>query len=363
MNRLFFAALIILVVLICGHDSSCQAQVITSNDGLEGTPMQGTPPPAWNNCNDGHSTVDTQPGFFHNYSAASQESTYISMVTREVSQPGTVETVWANLLIPFEKDKCYSFSVDLSLSHDFYGTFGWDDYYFDNPCVLQILGFNGDCNSPQDSELLWQSNVLSNFNWQTFDVSVKPLKATFQNIAIRPFFSPATNFKNSVVFVDNLRYKAATPNVFIHQDGIIMLPTGATEITWYFNDQIIPGANSIQMTIVDSGIYKATFYDANGCFIIISENISVDVDGDEITYYPNPTSGLLTLESYSSENNGYIIYLYNDIGQKILDKEILLSKGKNKTIIDLSSLPPAPYYINIKRQNLGSINFKLIVIR
>jgi gliding motility-associated-like protein len=186
-------------------NNSSHEQVLTLNDGFEGTPTQGLPPVGWNNCNDGHSSVDTQPGFFHDFTPAPQGQSYISIVTREVDPPGTIETVWANLLIPFEINKEYLLSLDLSRSHEFYGTYGFTDYYFDNPCILQIIGFNGDCVAPQDSELLWQSNALDSYDWLTFHVSVKPSKATFNNIAIRPNFISSSDIKNSVVYIDNLK--------------------------------------------------------------------------------------------------------------------------------------------------------------
>jgi gliding motility-associated-like protein len=148
--------------------------------------------------------VDTQPGFFSNNVAPAEGGSYVSLVTRQLNPPGTVETVWADLLIPFEQFSTYTFTVDLSLSDNFQGSIGWDTYYFDHPCVLQIFGFNGDCASSQDRELLWQSAPLTNFGWQTFTVSFSPSLATFSKMAIRPFFTPENNYQNSAVLVYNL---------------------------------------------------------------------------------------------------------------------------------------------------------------
>lgn len=184
----------------------CQAQVLTANDGFEGPPTQGTPPPGWYNCNDGLSTGDTQPGAFQNYVPASEGQSYLSLVTRALNPPGTVETVWANLLIPFEQDEHYSLTIDLSLSLDFQGDYNWETYYFNNPCKLRIIGFNGDCASPSESELLWESSILTNYDWQTFDVSFTPNDGTYQYIALRPYFISMNNFQNSSLLLDDLRY-------------------------------------------------------------------------------------------------------------------------------------------------------------
>lgn len=152
----------------------------------------------------GQSSTDTQPGFFGNNVPPSQGSSYISLVTRAIGPPGSVETAWTVLLQPFEQFNTYSFTLDLSLSQNFNGDFGWTTYYFNNPCVLQVYGYNGNCPSWNDQELLWESPVLTNFSWQTFTVSFTPVLNTYSRMFIRPFFTPPNNFQNSAVLIDNL---------------------------------------------------------------------------------------------------------------------------------------------------------------
>ncbi len=200
-NKIFISCWLV----FCLGSTICYSQILTLNDGFEGIPIQAEPPSPWNNCNDGSSSVDTQPGYFNNYVFPSQGRTYISLVTRDIGTPGTVETVWADLLTPFQINKKVELSIDLSLSYDFEGSFDFYDYSFTSPCVLQVIGFNGDCSAPQQSELLWQSEVLTNYSWLTFHVEVIPTVATFSNLAIRPFFSIADYWTNSAVLVDNLR--------------------------------------------------------------------------------------------------------------------------------------------------------------
>lgn len=232
---------LLITIGIAALSERAQGQVITANDSFEGTPIHNEPPPYWSNCNDGVSTVDTQPGIAHNYMPAYEGEAYISMVTREMNPPGTVETVWAELLQPFEKDMCYTLQVDMSLSHDLYGTLEWQDYYFDNPCIMEIYGFNGECYPPLDSELLWKSAVLDNYSWQEFEPSIRPVKNTFRNIAFKVNFSSPGNFKNGVVFVDNLRMRNTT-ELLKYQNGILSVPEGSTQISWYLNGQEIGGS-------------------------------------------------------------------------------------------------------------------------
>ncbi|MBK9175737.1 MAG: gliding motility-associated C-terminal domain-containing protein [Flavobacteriales bacterium] len=105
---------------------------------------------------------------------------------------------------PFEQFATDSFTLDLSLSQNFNGDFGWTTYYFNNPCVVQVFGFSGNCPGWMDQELLWASPVLTNFSWQTFTVTFTPALNTYSRMFIRPFFTPPTNFQNSAALIDNL---------------------------------------------------------------------------------------------------------------------------------------------------------------
>jgi hypothetical protein len=335
------------------------AQVLTLNDGFEGSPMQSNLPASWNNCNDGISSGDTQPGCFNNTVAASQGNTYITLVTREMNPPGTAETAWADLLIPFEKDRCYNFSIDLTLSHEFYANDWTQDYYFDNPCILQVFGFNGDCHYPQSKELLWTSDIVDYFSWKTIDISVKPLIDSYQKIALRSYFIPETNFKNSALLIDNLQYKPQT-NVFLHQDGLLVLPSTAHDIQWYFNDQLVAGENSLQMPEMGSGTYTARFYNEKGCFVVLSEYVIINMDGYSI--YPNPATDYVTLECYSADNGNFQVYLYDNLGRIVIDKEYATHRGKNKMIFDFRNLATGLYHAKVLRNNLAPVDAKFVIM-
>ena len=193
--------------LLCiGHWATSglvQAQTLTLNDGFEGTPQMAVPPPNWYNCGVS-SSGDTQPGFFGNNVPPAQGGTYISLVTRGVGTPGTAERVWADLLVPFVQFSTYVLTVQLSLTNDFEGDWGWETYVFNNPCIFQVIGFNGNCENWNDRELLWQSEVITNFGWQTFTITCTPTLNTFSRLLIRPFFSPPTNYQNSALLIDDL---------------------------------------------------------------------------------------------------------------------------------------------------------------
>ena len=371
---------LLLVLILLTGSSTAIAQMVTMNDGFEGPPTHHVPPPGWNNCNDDLSTVDTQPGIMHNTLPASQGSNYISMVTREFQPPGTVETLWATLNKPFEKDHCYTLKLDLTLSSEYYGTLNWTDYYFNNPCKLQVLGMNGDCAVPDEIELLWQSEIINHLDeWRSFEIPVRPTTATFNQIELRVEFTEPGNFKNSALMIDNLRFNE-TAGQIINNCGLLNLPQGSTDITWYFNNQVISGTTS-QLPMNESGRYSATYYNAENCFVYTSgdfinapetihDTIYIDrfdtiyLGGQyialEVQCYPNPTFNDVTIE-YNSPGNGFcnVTVFDNDV-KEVIRQFYPLTEGNNKIKVYLNMLAAGTYYIQFEPLDKKSRTFKIV---
>lgn len=333
------------------------SQVLTSNDSFEGEKQKHEPPPGWHNCDD-VSSVDTQPGTMSNNKYPSDGYTYISLVTREVGPPGTVETVWADLNTPFLKDQCYRISLDLSLSEEFHGSYNWTTYYFDNPCVLQIIGFNEECENMDSSEILWKSDVLSNYDWETFNVTVNPQLDSYTKIALRANFTEPDNHKNSVVFVDNLRFQDTTDVLFFDPETF-SFPDWATNIQWYFEDEIIEGGTSHQLPFLENGEYNALFENENGCLLSVSQEVIVDYYNAYL--YPNPTTDQATAKYYSDGEFLTVFELYNDEGQLVLSKEKLVKKGLNETVFNLDFLAPGIYFLKNNSLHYFPKSLKVVI--
>lgn len=324
------------------------AQVITSNDSFEGTPQSGTPPNGWESCEDGYSTVDTQPGQYYNNLPPSHGNSYISLVTRSVtSLAGTVETVYTDLINPIEKDRCYTFQIDLSLSESFNASAGFDTYYFDNPCVVQMIGFNGSCESPSSSEVLWESEPVSNIDWQTYNIEIMAENDTYTRLAIRPMFYPEDNWQNSAVMIDHLRIPYNN-NWLVEDGGLLFLSGNPVDIQWYFNGNLVSGATGTEMPVMGSGMYSVTFVADNGCLMRAEKEVLIDYDA--VSYFPNPTRDLVTVAFFSSSEGIAELEVYNDIGQRINSIQFNTQLGKNRHVVDLSGYAREVYFLRLSRE-------------
>jgi len=185
---------------------NCYTQVITDNDSFEGFPQHNYPPEGWHNCSDGMSTCDTEPEAFISQKA-SHGNTYICLVTREVGPPASVETVWAYLKYPLRKGHTYTFQLDVSLTHELWGWWENEEYTFDHPCRLEVLGINGSCDDNGQFELLYSSNVIDHYYWDLHEFSITPKIADFERIGFRAQFQGPEYIECGALLIDNFRYK------------------------------------------------------------------------------------------------------------------------------------------------------------
>lgn len=257
------------------------AQIITENDGFEGIPQIGYPPEGWHNCSDGTSSCDTQPSPLFNDVKASQGKTYVSIVTREVGPPGSVETMWADLKSPLRKGQEYTFLIDVTLSNEFHGMWEWETYYFNNPCRMEVLGINLSCDQNGVFELLYQSKIIHHFYWDTYEITFTPQTTDFDRIGFRAQFTEPGNFKCSALMIDNLRYKPRNsvcyPNPATREITIDYLSYGDDEYQiWTFDytgklistttGSLYSGGNNIKVSMehLATGMYIVEFRPLKG---------------------------------------------------------------------------------------------------
>lgn len=135
-------------------------------------------------------------------------------------------------------------------------------------------------------------------------------------------------------------------------DGSINLTasggTGTLDYAWTG-----PGgftASSQDITGLTTGMYSVTITDDNGCSFIISNifvGTSVGIDETaEMTFavYPNPSSGVFTLDMGASEVSDTQIMVYDVSGREVGS---FVTSGNQFVEIDLSEKASGSYYLNI----------------
>ncbi len=114
-------------------------------------------------------------------------------------------------------------------------------------------------------------------------------------------------------------------------------------------------------------IYAASYgrglFRANEYFIVGNdENIIDNPSGsnEELKFYPNPVSGIATIEIEADKNRATDYFVFDLNGRTLLTKTVQLSKGNNKISIDMSGLQTGVYFVQVNSEN-GTRTTKFIV--
>jgi len=315
---------------------------ITNNDSFEGMQQRDTPPGSWNNCDDNLSTADTQPGQWGVNKQASHQKTYISLITREISQPNTVETVWAKLIEPIKKDSCLNFSIDLCISSEFRADFQGTTYSFFNPCVLRVFGFNTNCSDTTEREILWESEPITHSNWKTYFVECKPKNNTYTKIGLQPYFFPKDNLKNSALLIDNIRHM---PIDIVYEEGELIVPEGSTNIQWYYNNNPLIGANDRTLPPFVDGYYQVFYTDPDGCKRF-TKSVFIKKPVSTFQVFPNPSQGQGSFQIYSNkkERSSYELVVYDASSRLVHKENININFGLNTKVFDFSNFAKGIYH-------------------
>jgi hypothetical protein len=143
-----------------------------SNPSFEDTPRDATVPQGWLPCAPG-TTPDILPGFWGVYTTASDGETYVGLITRP---NGSWESIGQRLTAPLLKNACYAFSLDLAHADTYAG--------YSGAIRLRVWGGDLKCIKRQ---LLWESPVIDDTAWTTFDIRFVP-KQDLRYITLEAFY-------------------------------------------------------------------------------------------------------------------------------------------------------------------------------
>lgn len=144
------------------------------------------------------------------------------------------------------------------------------------------------------------------------------------------------------------------PVVHLHGDTLLTYSQGT--MTWYHcntpvygSGTLIPGATDTFYHPTTLGWYYCVANNANcpslpSNFIYISLLEIQQISKSQVNIYPNPTTGILSMD-WKNMPVTMSVTVYNAIGQNVLQDKI---ENKQHFDVDLSSLPPGNYYLELR---------------
>ena len=143
----------------------------------------------------------------------------------------------------------------------------------------------------------------------------------------------------------------ATPT--ISQSGNTLQSSSATTYQWFMNGDSIVGETGQFYTATATGFYSVTVGDAFGCTTSSSTvNLIlgiVEMQLGDVDIYPNPSTGLFTIEFASMSDSGFEIDVLD-----VLGKRMFTAFGYNNsmiTTIDLREYPSGLYFVQVRKEN------------
>lgn len=156
----------------------------------------------------------------------------------------------------------------------------------------------------------------------------------------------------SVVLSEVLNIILSSPNQLCIGESLTINASGAASYLWNNGST----GSSILVSPTTNTVYGVTATGTNGCSYYAAKSVTVtdctsiaeskSVEGI-IKFYPNPTSGALSVDAYENTS----LKLINVTGQIVLIKE--LSEGVNT--LDLTLLPKGIYFAKTKTQTVKLI--------
>lgn len=210
----------------------------------------------------------------------------------------------------------------------------------------------------------WSNNKLNKFN-SSLTGSPTIISGTLSNPAdidckqgtIEDIIG-ITNNSNTLSFATIIKPDAT----ILETSNVLSTTTAYQNYQWYFNSDLIAGANSQNYTATVNGDYycqvtEGTCSDSSNTITVSSlSNQNFEQEQDKIIIFPNPTQDFLTLNFTPSREVKYSII--NSIGQIVATEFVTTLPVNNQIIIPVSNLQTGNYILKIStNDNQKSIKF------
>jgi hypothetical protein len=170
----------------------------------------------------------------------------------------------------------------------------------------------------------------------------------------------------------NLPATLPKPELIVRGPSVWYLntPSKASLYKWYYNGSLIPGAESSTYVAGQKfGTYRVAISDGIGCYAF-SDTVQVKPLGitgleetdpfKDIIIYPNPTSGLFTLQMNNNIIGELVIDIITQNGSKVLNIKFEKTTEHFSSQIDLSGQSKGLYLINLSLDKFRAVRKVLV---
>ncbi|NVO20472.1 MAG: T9SS type A sorting domain-containing protein [Bacteroidetes bacterium] len=133
--------------------------------------------------------------------------------------------------------------------------------------------------------------------------------------------------------------------------GFLLTSSAPAGNQWYYNGEIIAGANGQTYTALHTGNYYSVVT-LNGCSSDTSNNVFVIYVGvndlvkvQKVEVYPNPNDGRFTLSVTTASAEKFDLRIVNNLGVMVYDRKDMVIDGTLKEKIELNNIPKGIYSI------------------
>ncbi|MBL7883029.1 MAG: SBBP repeat-containing protein [Bacteroidia bacterium] len=158
---------------------------------------------------------------------------------------------------------------------------------------------------------------------------------------------------NSDVVTINVVGNPAIPTLNKINDTLYCIPATYAQYQWYQDGLPISGANGPTYTYEQNGTYYVEVFNAFGCSSVSVPLAITDVSITELsvlnnlTVFPNPSTGAFTIQYESSVNEEVVVNVYSLIGQCVYTTKMKATAGDNQIRIQQNQLNKGVYFIEL----------------
>jgi len=237
------------------------------------------------------------------------------------------------------------------------GTYKKDDCLGDNPPVLSV------------------DNLVPGYTYQWYKNETPLSNATSIEVTESGnyYLEAVVDICTSERALAEIVFPAALPKPDLTAKGptiwILSTSSKAEQYKWFYNGDHIPTADnkSVYLAGQNMGTYRVAISNDGKCFSFSDKKTIPDIVGIEepdpfkdVRIYPNPTTGLFTIEMNNNVFGELVIDIITQNGSKILNIKFDKSTEHFMSQIDLSGQPNGMYLINLSLDKFRAVRKVLV---